>query len=177
MAIKNNLSDREERIAMVKAMEYIARQINDEDILDIWLRLGVADGDIEYGDFQYRDCKMADSAIDYADFDPTEFADLMATFLRVMNRARLSGGLYCGGVVCDAKDHNETPFAHVRWNNDDLREALKASGIPATDDNVWKLRSELDYGRHRLTDDMLSTGWETIQNAIIFLRRENALKV
>lgn len=175
MAIKNNLSDREERIAMVKAMEYIARQINDEDIFYGWLMNGTADGDIPYADFQYRDVGDEDAAQFYAD-DDKEFADLMATFLRLMNRARLSGGLYCGGVVCDAKDHNETPFAHVRWNNDDLREALKASGIPATDDNVWTLRNELDYGRHRLTDDMISTGWETIQNAIMFLRRENELK-
>lgn len=176
MAIKNNLSDREERIAMVKAMEYIARQVNDENGFMTWLMNGVADGDIPYADFQYRDVSEDDMALCYVD-DDKDFADLMATFLRLMNRARLSGGLFCGGVVCEAKDHNETPFAHVRWNNDDLREALKASGIPATDDNVWKLRSELDYGRHRLTDDMISTGWETIQNAIIFLRRENALKV
>lgn len=175
MAIKNNLSDREERIAMVKAMEYIARQVNDEDIFDVWLRLGVADGDIPYADLQYKDVNEEDPAYIYMD-DDEYFADLMATFLRLMNRARLSGGLYCGGVVCDAKDHNETPFAHVRWNNDDLREALKASDIPATDDNVWKLRNELDYGRHRLTDDMISTGWETIQNAIMFLRREKELK-
>ena len=38
----------EERIKMIKAMEYIARQINDEDVLGRWLVCGVADGDIDY---------------------------------------------------------------------------------------------------------------------------------
>jgi hypothetical protein len=44
-----------ERIKLVKAMEYVARQINAEDIfLDLWLTDGVADGDIEYGDLEVR---------------------------------------------------------------------------------------------------------------------------
>ena len=38
------------RIKMLKAMEFIARNINEETILNRWLSLGIADGDIEYGD-------------------------------------------------------------------------------------------------------------------------------
>ena len=40
-----------ERAKMIVAMEFIARQINDEDVFDRWLMCGVADGDIDYGNF------------------------------------------------------------------------------------------------------------------------------
>ena len=39
----------DERAKMVACMEYIARQINNEDIFETWLMCGVADSDIEYG--------------------------------------------------------------------------------------------------------------------------------
>ena len=39
----------EERAKMVACMEYIARQINNEDVFETWLMCGVADSDIEYG--------------------------------------------------------------------------------------------------------------------------------
>ena len=82
-----------ERAKMVKAMEYICRQINDEDIFMGWLMSGVADGDIEYGDLDPNDENM-----EYYIEDDT-FAELMGCFLRRMSRAEKSGGLYCGNVV------------------------------------------------------------------------------
>jgi hypothetical protein len=85
-----------ERIHMVKAMEFLARQINDEEILGKWLTCGVADGDIDYSeivinpnDEEILDCYLGDEA----------FADLMDTFLHVMAKAAKDGGLYCDGVV------------------------------------------------------------------------------
>ncbi len=84
---------REERMKMVKAMEYIARQLNDEEILESWLAAGVADGDIEYGDLTtYAD-------IDDWYIEDQHFSDLMETFLRCMKAAKKHGGLYCDGVV------------------------------------------------------------------------------
>lgn len=85
--------NREERMKMVKAMEYIARQLNDTEIFGAWLADGVADGDIAYGDLSA-----------YSDFDDwyiedQHFSDLMETFLRCMKAAKKSGGLYCDGVV------------------------------------------------------------------------------
>lgn len=80
------------RRKMVAAMEYIARQINDEDIFVGWLMNGVADGDIPYGDLtgeSVDDCYIEDDA----------FAELMGCFLRRMKGAYSSGGLYCNGVV------------------------------------------------------------------------------
>lgn len=83
-----------ERAKMVKAMEFIARQINDEGVFEEWLILGVADGDVTYGDLDsdYEDVEF------YVE-DDKEFAELMDTFLDVMVAARESGGLYCDHVV------------------------------------------------------------------------------
>lgn len=88
----------EERIKMVKAMEFIARQVNDESVFEEWLVLGVGDGDIRYGDLSVNEDLEDDDAAWYAD-DDQYFAELMETFLSVMRGAKRSGGLYCDGVV------------------------------------------------------------------------------
>lgn len=85
---------REERIKMVKAMEFIAQQINDEEIFEAWLIDGVADGDIEYGDLSAE----AGEDMDYY-LEDQHFSDLMDTFLRCMYAAKKSSGLYCDRVV------------------------------------------------------------------------------
>lgn len=87
----------EERVKMVKAMEFIARQINDEEVLMGWLVSGVADGDIKYGDLSIENLEE-DEATYYANNDE-DFSELMACFLRRMVAASKSGGLYCNGVV------------------------------------------------------------------------------
>ena len=84
----------EERAKMVEAMEYICRQLNNENHFMTWLSVGVADGDIEYGDF------TGDNPIaQYYAEDDDDFADLMQLFLTIMSRAKNNGGLYCNGVV------------------------------------------------------------------------------
>lgn len=90
-----------ERIKMVKAMEFIARQVNDEEVFEEWLIDGVADGDIEYGDLVVNSDDF--EILDYY-CDDENFADLMRLFLRMMARARKSGGLYCDGVVSRRMD-------------------------------------------------------------------------
>ena len=85
-----------ERIKMIKAMEFIARQINDENVFETWLVCGVADGDIDIGDLEVK--PDDDETLDYY-MEDVHFADLMDTFLRVMTRAKKSGGLYCDGKV------------------------------------------------------------------------------
>jgi len=84
----------EERTKMVEAMEYICRQLNNENHFESWLMNGVADGDIEYGDFAWGN----PAAQWYAE-DDDNFAELMQLFLNIMARAKKSGGLYCDGVV------------------------------------------------------------------------------
>lgn len=87
--------DRTERIKLAKSMEFIARQVNDEEVFEGWLINGIADGDIEYGDLGVSD---DDEILDYC-VDDADFAELMALFLRIMRRADKSGGLYCDGIV------------------------------------------------------------------------------
>jgi hypothetical protein len=80
------------RAKMILAMEFIARQINDEDVFEGWLMNGVADGDIDYGSFN------VDEVDDYYLEDDT-FRDLMDCFLRRMSAAKDSGGLYCDQIA------------------------------------------------------------------------------
>ena len=47
--------DKLQRKKMVLAMEYICRQINDEDVFMPWLMCGVADGDLKYGEWDPDD--------------------------------------------------------------------------------------------------------------------------
>ena len=87
-----------ERAKMVLAMEFIARQINDEDVFDGWLMCGVADGEIPYGSIDIEN-------VDEYYLKDDTFKDLMSCFLRRMKGAYNSGGLYCDNVVC--KDKND----------------------------------------------------------------------
>ena len=86
-----------ERIKMIKAMEFIARQINDEDIFETWLTYGIADGDINYGDLDVFDSDK--EYLDYYYIEDDVFKDIMGVFLNIMKRAEKSGGLYCDNVV------------------------------------------------------------------------------
>lgn len=86
-----------ERKKMVLAMEFIARQVNDEEVFEYWLMDGAADGDIRYGDFDIANVE------DYYTEDDT-FRDLMDCFLRLMASAKKSGGLYCGDIVTKQGD-------------------------------------------------------------------------
>lgn len=81
-----------ERKKMVLAMEYIARQINDEDVFMPWLMVGVADGDLSYGEWNPE-------VVDDYYIEDDNFRDLMDCFLRRMSYAKESGGLYCNGIV------------------------------------------------------------------------------
>lgn len=85
--------DKLKREKMVLAMEYICRQINDDEVFDSWLTLGVANEDLNYGEW---DPDAVDD--DYID-DNENFAELMGCFLRIMKSAAGSGGLYCDDVI------------------------------------------------------------------------------
>lgn len=91
--------DKLERIKMVKAMEFIARQVNSDEVFEIWLVNGVADGDIEYGDLNPIDDGELDCYVD----DDTDFCDLMDAFLYLMRRAYKDGGLFCDNARRSAK--------------------------------------------------------------------------
>lgn len=89
-----------ERIQMLKAMEFIARNVNSEEVMEIWFLAGVADGDIAYADTTPRWGDL-DNLEYYLEDD--HFADIMDTFLITMSEAYKDGGLYCNGVVSKAE--------------------------------------------------------------------------
>ena len=93
--IKELLPTRNERVEMVRAMELLARAVNDEDVFMTWLISGVADGDINES--------TTDEELDYYTEDEN-FADLMDTFLELMNRAYKSGGLYADGICSSIEE-------------------------------------------------------------------------
>ena len=78
-----------ERITLVKAMEYLARQVNSEDVFMAWLEDGVADGDIRYGDTEYS-AEQDNEDLEYYIEDDT-LAVLMDDFLRLMRDALKDG--------------------------------------------------------------------------------------
>ena len=78
------------RAKVVRAMETIARCVNDEEVFYRWLLCGVADGDI--------DDDTTDEDLEYYCEDKT-FADLMERFLDLMTAAKRSGGLYEDRIV------------------------------------------------------------------------------
>lgn len=86
-----------ERVKMLKAMEFIARQINDERIFESWLSIGIADGDIPYGNFSTDTYSVEDLEY-YCESD--NFADIMGAFLYCMHRVYITdSGLYCDEVI------------------------------------------------------------------------------
>lgn len=81
------------RIAVVRAMETIARAINHEGIFEEWLSCGVADGDID-------DTTTDDELMYYVEENET-FGELMSTFTHMMRKVHANGGLYVDGVASD----------------------------------------------------------------------------
>lgn len=88
--------DKKLRCEIVRAMEKIARAVNDEEVFEIWLIYGVADGDIdETTTDEELECYIEDE----------EFASLMNTFTIMMKEAHLSGGLYADGVTSKREEY------------------------------------------------------------------------
>lgn len=92
------------RVKMVKAMEFIARQLNDELIFDNWLAYGVGDGTISPCDLS----SFIDEDIRYYIENDAVFADTMDTFLLIMSEAYGNkSGLYCDGIVSKPEGEQE----------------------------------------------------------------------
>lgn len=88
-----------ERQAVVLAMEILARNINDEEVLENWLINGIADGDIDYTETVNSISEILGESVDEYYIEDETFSDLLACFLRCMKKAYHSGGLYCDGIV------------------------------------------------------------------------------
>lgn len=82
-----------ERAELVKAMDLIARCINDENVFESWLISGMPDGELESSDNWDDEYGLGWYIQD------ERFAELMDTFLNVLAKARKHGGLYCDNVI------------------------------------------------------------------------------
>ena len=91
-----NIKQKMERLQMVKAMEFIARCVNDEEVIEGWLTSGVADGDIPFGEVAVKTDDLENL---YYYIEDDNFVELMECFLRTMAKAKKNGGLFCGGLV------------------------------------------------------------------------------
>jgi len=84
------------RVAMVRAMELVMRQLNDEDIFMSWLVEGVADGDAEQSDLYIAETYCDDET----------FKELMGLFVSLMYRVgKDQSGLYCDDVLSNEEDY------------------------------------------------------------------------
>ena len=85
------------RIRMVKAMEEIIRNLNDEGEIERWLIYGVADGDISEN--------TPDEDLMFYVENDERFADLMNTFAKIMKSAckTIKGTFYCD-YVCSHEE-------------------------------------------------------------------------
>ena len=89
------------RAEMVKAMDVIARSLNDDDMSFVWLMGGVADCDI------MRETTL-DEIIELGYCEDKTFKDLMSLFLRLMYRAYITDtGLYTDRIVSKTKKDYE----------------------------------------------------------------------
>jgi hypothetical protein len=83
------------RADVVRAMDIMVSTINDETIIDSWLMVGVADGDIT--------SDTTNEEIEELGYtDDTTFAELLTLFLKLMNRAG-NDGLYFDSIVSGSK--------------------------------------------------------------------------
>ena len=89
-----------ERAKVVKAMETMARCINNENIFEFWLWGGVADGDIT------EDTTLED-IIDEGYTKDETFKDLLDLFMKLMYKASKDGGLYCNYI--------SSKMLHTEW--------------------------------------------------------------
>ena len=64
----------------------------------------------------------------------------------------------------------EDRFGIVWWENADLEDILEQMGIEPNQDNVAKLRHQLED--HGLTDVMIEAGWNFISDAVHWLFKE-----
>lgn len=85
--------NKDTRKKMLVAMDFIARQMNNEGYIDLWFMYGVPDG-------------MLDGSLDINLIDDDDvmlyddnFAEMMEVFLKCMKKSFANGGLYCDGII------------------------------------------------------------------------------
>ena len=83
------------RADVVRAMEIMVSTINDETIIDSWLMVGVADGDI-------TDTTTNEEIDELGYTEDKTFEELLTLFLKLMNKAG-NDGLYFDKILSGSK--------------------------------------------------------------------------
>lgn len=86
----------EERKKLLVAMEYIMRNLNDEDDFSSWLCYGVPDCDIPYGNFN------TNYVHDFYVSDEECFKTIVGTFIETIKYMEYDG-ITCGGITSPSK--------------------------------------------------------------------------
>lgn len=89
-----------ERKTMLACMDFIARNLNDEEILiDRWFACGVPDGDLDYWKLVSDFNEERENVDDYC-IEEEPFEEIMTCFLHCMYKAYLDkSGLYCDSCL------------------------------------------------------------------------------
>ena len=69
-----------------------------------------------------------------------------------------------GSTLISLIEQNGETFGSVCWADEDLANALELHDIEPTEENIAKLKNEVDT--HWLTDAMIETGWDFIYQSI-----------
>lgn len=87
-----------DRYNLIKAMEIVIRNLNNEDQIDRWLMNGIADGDLDSTTLELSQSEIEN--LEYYD-DNDNFKFLMKLFTKIISAANKDGGLYNTGVVSE----------------------------------------------------------------------------
>lgn len=88
--------NKKDRCEVVRAMELLARTVNNDSVFTEWLAEGVGDGDITPA--------TTDDDLDCYIEDDDMFGGLLYTFLHLMHTAYEKDGLYVDGVKSEYYD-------------------------------------------------------------------------
>lgn len=87
---ENNINFKE-RVSIIRAMDTIVRNLNDERDILWWLDSGVPDGEIN--------AKTTDEELYWLVDDDESFADIMSTFVKIMRRQPINGAMWVDNVL------------------------------------------------------------------------------
>lgn len=90
--------DKKDFVQAIRAMDFLARCVNNEEDLTGWLMCGVPDGDITESTTDEEILEM---------YDADDMVSFIGCFLRTMRRAAKDNeehGLYIAGIVADIED-------------------------------------------------------------------------
>ena len=82
----------EDRRKMILCMEFIMRNLNDEELFYRWILAGIPDDEFKFGEFNPE-------VVDDYYIDPENFKDFVRIFLDILKSTEEGNAIYCGAVL------------------------------------------------------------------------------